>query len=97
MRDWMRGQLEQDRELCEHRERVDRAGAYDDTDEIRVVDGSLRTGTPTIREILKRFDPDLALLVKDPAYDGIAPVALGAVQQGLGVEVDNQGTLGERG
>jgi hypothetical protein len=81
----MRGKLEDFEPLIELREERYRAGRYDYSDEVRMLDAAIRRDSPTAREILTPLDPGLAGQVEDPSYDGHAGAARAAVQQALGI------------
>jgi hypothetical protein len=81
----MRERLESFKALCEAYDLETRRALGEYTDTQRGISDEMASQMPTVREILKRLDPDLVERVEMPTYTGGAYRSLRAVQQGLGI------------
>lgn len=81
----MRERLESFKTLCERYETIDRTSGGRDTDGLASAADAMASQMPTVREILKRLDPQLSGEVTEPGYTSGAFHSLRAVQQGLGI------------
>lgn len=85
----MRERLEYFQRLCEqYQDEGRRTDRYTVTQ--RQVSDKMAVEMPTVKEILKRLDPDLVPLIREPAYIGGASEGLRAAQQGLGILRDRE-------
>jgi hypothetical protein len=81
-RDWMRERLRAFESLCEQYQE-DHSPEYTGFKE--QLTGQMAIEEPTVKEILKRLDPELAERVSEPDAFGGAYDSLRAVQKGLGI------------
>jgi uncharacterized protein (TIGR02391 family) len=90
-RDWMRKRLEAFIALCEEYDyehsRTSTIAVSSSTTS-RTINSRMTVQMPTVREILKRLDPKLAPQVREPMLTSGALDSLRAVQQGLGILLD---------
>jgi Protein of unknown function (Hypoth_ymh) len=86
-REWMRERLESFKKLCEEYQTMDIMPG-DHSDALVRIGDEMAPQMPTIREILKRLDSELARQVKEPGYVDGAFDSLRAAQQGLGILSD---------
>ena len=84
-REWMRERLESFKALCDRYETVHSSPAADHSGILVHLGDQMAPQMPTVREILKRLDPELAEQVTEPGYTSGAFDSLRAVQQGLGI------------
>lgn len=81
----MREQLESFMALCERYQNVHRTSAGEDSGTLAHLADQMAPKMPTVREILKRLDPELAGQVTEPGWTSSAFDSLRAVQQGIGI------------
>ncbi len=81
----MHERLESFKVLCDRYEAMHRTPARDHTDILMHLADEMAPQMPTVRQILKRLDPELAEQVTEPDYTSGAFDTLRAVQQGLGI------------
>jgi hypothetical protein len=81
-REWMRGQLERFEALCEAYQSL---SVVNYSDRHRQISAEMATKDPTIRQILRRLDPELAEGDFEPGYTSGVQIPLRAVQKGLGI------------
>jgi hypothetical protein len=78
-REWMRERLDSFKKLCEEYQTMDRMPG-DHSDALVRIGDEMAPQVPTIREILKRLDSELARQVTEPDYTSGAFDSLRAVQ-----------------
>jgi hypothetical protein len=89
-REWMRDRLEAFLTLCKTYDRHERATGYQYTDEARKLNSQIDTEVPTITEIVKRLNPELADDIHGPsAMYGTATTSR-AIRQALGILRDQE-------
>lgn len=84
-REWMRDRLEEFLALCETYDQHERATGYQYTDEARRLNSQINAVIPTIREIIKRLDPELVSDITEPQHMSGTSHARRAAERGLGI------------
>jgi hypothetical protein len=84
-REWMRQRLEKYKTLCEAYDLEYERSGYEYTSNVDRLNSQINAEVPTVREIVKRLDPDLAEDITNPLAMSGTSKARRAVEQSLGI------------
>jgi hypothetical protein len=84
-REWMRQRLENFKALCDAYDQENRRSGYQYTSGVDNLNSQINAEVPTVREIVKRLDPDLAVDITNPLAMTGTSNATRAVEQALGI------------
>lgn len=84
-RDWMRQRLEKFKTLCETYDQQYERSGYQYTSGVDQLNSQINAEVPTVREIVKRLDPDLTADITTPLAMTGTSKPMRAVEQALGI------------